>query len=652
VPTVNTIAKTPLVQNLNMDLKGLTPEWNVDNLDRIMTHFLRTGTCLLSPYPKGYEENLAWRVKLMRRAKGDSRFRARLRKLFFEDPLFAFNAFFFTLDVRRRPEQHRPFCTYPYQDLMIITKCEHILRGDDLADEKSRDMGASWIAIAVFVWFWLHPKGGYDFLLGSRIQDYVDKKGDNRTLFQKARYLIYQLPSWILPVGFAKRKHDQFMKLINPESGSTITGESNNANFGTGGRYSAILLDEFGKWKDTDSAAWTSTADATPCRMPVSTPFGAYGEYFKIISNGKTRKLTIHWSLHPLKSEGLYCPYPRPGDMKDGQVANWLSWKGETAWLRSPWYDYQCNRRKKDEIAQELDIDYIGAGNPAFVGAAAARMLFLLRHEREPVEILEWDFNENIFRKPEQDTRDGESCLLIYDQPTARSNECLGVDVAEGKEDGDYSVVKGLCRETKSCSFTLHTRADEIVLASMIEWVNNWLMGIKESPEFEPCIGIETIGPGIGTFDILVDRGVTNLFMMPSYDHAREQELYLKGWKTSGASRKKLVSYIKQWLNDGIGWVNQRTAGEFTSFVYRSANKPEAAGGANDDEVMAWGIALAVDDIMPGGEYIPPTKRRTDGLPDNVFDIESFRTDEPTSLEERCWATVQTIQSECSNFEQ
>ena len=145
-------------------------------------------------YPKDYHKNLAWRRNLLLKAQHDLVFREKVRELFFRDILFAFNAFFFTLDVRRRPEHHQPFCTYPFQDKTILEIVKAIHEGHDLPIEKSRDMGASWMVILVFLWYWLNPNGGVDFLLGSRIEDYVDKKGDMRTLFQKVRYAFYKLP--------------------------------------------------------------------------------------------------------------------------------------------------------------------------------------------------------------------------------------------------------------------------------------------------------------------------------------------------------------------------------------------------------------------------------------------------------------------------
>ena len=239
-------------------------------------------------YPKDYMENLKWRAELQVQCEKDAEYRHGVKKLFNEDVLFAFNAFFFTYDVRKRPRQHQPFCTYPYQDEFILKVADAIDKGYDLPIEKSRDMGASYVVIYTFLWYWLSPIGGGDFLMGSRIEDYVDKRGDMRSLFEKLRYGLYKLPKFLIPEGFIESKHDNYMRLVNPKTQSSITGESSNPNFSTGGRYKAILYDEFAKWEH-DEPAWTAGGDATPCRIPNSTPFGAAGTHYELVTSGQDK---------------------------------------------------------------------------------------------------------------------------------------------------------------------------------------------------------------------------------------------------------------------------------------------------------------------------------------------------------------------------
>jgi len=343
----------------------------------------------ISNYPKDYKENLAWRAKLLQLAHESPEQRLMLKRLFLEDPLFAFNAFFFTYDPRQHEQHQQPFCTYPFQDDTILTLCDHIQRGKDLLIEKSRDMGASWMVLGVFVWFWLNPIGGGDFLLGSRIQDYVDEKGNMRTLMEKCRYIINKLPKWLKPKGYKSSLHDNFMKLRNPETNASITGESNNPNFSTGGRYKAILLDEFAKWEHTDRSAWSDAGDASPCRIPISTPFGAGGQYYDLVTDGTKKKLVLHWSLHPKKGEGAYCVWPKPPWVDKSVRVDSTTWWPDPSRtigsvLRSTWYDEEFIRRTPLEVAQNLDIDYLGAGNPVFDGQPGMRIAMLMKLSKEP----------------------------------------------------------------------------------------------------------------------------------------------------------------------------------------------------------------------------------------------------------------------------
>jgi len=594
-------------------------------------------------YPKGYRENLEWRRELLARARKDLVYRAKLKELFHRDILFAFNAFFYTLDVRRRPEHHQPFCTYLYQDKVILELVECISEGRDIPLEKSRDMGVSWIVILIFLWFWLDPDGGADFLCGSRIEDYVDKKGDMRALIPKARYALYRLPGWLRPKGFKLKLHDNFMKLQNPETGASITGESNNPNFSTGGRYLAILFDEFAKWEGTDESAWTAAGDATPARIPVSTPFGAGGHYYTLIS-AAPRKLRLHWSLHPRKAEGAYCVWPLGGEDRKLVDEGRLSEEELEGFWRSPWYDRECERRSAREIAQELDIDYLGAGSPVFDGKAGKRLRSLRRVAREVAGWFELDLDAGFvlgekageLRKVGE-PRDAEDLLVVWRGPDEKDTYVFGVDVVEGVEHGDYASVKVVNRRTKDVDASFYGKIDEVRLAQVVV-----VMAAYYTTYEAPWVGIETIGPGLATFDLCAEVwDLENLFMMPNYDSAKGTVAWGKGFRTNRSSRNKLVAGVVEWLLEGKGWADGRLCGELLTFVRSKTGKPEAKGGCHDDEVMGFGIALQVDIIAPEGEELVKEEVREDGLAVGLFDLRGAKDAEgPRTLEDFCLATV------------
>ena len=581
-------------------------------------------------YPKDYRANLSRRREILLKAKTDLVYRAKVKEFFHRDILFAFNLFFYTLDVRRRPFHHQPFCTYPYQDEAILLIVRSIEEGKDIPTEKSRDMGVSWMVILIFLWFWLKPEGGADFLLGSRIEDYVDKKGDMRTLLEKARYGFYKLPKWLRPKGFNKKIHDNFMKLSNPETGATITGESNNKNFSTGGRYLAVLFDEFAKWEMTDEFAWMAAGDATPCRIPVSTPFGVGGKYYEIIT-GATSKIRLHWSLHPKKGAGAYCVWPRSQAAID-------AWDGRAEyWVRSPWYDEESLRRTEDEIAQELDISYLGAGNPVFKRKQGRRIQQMLNINRIPFGWRELDLGRMALMEISK-PRDDEGVLVLWEKLDEVNDYILGVDVVEGIEGGDFATCKVLNRETKSVAASYYSRIDEVQLARVIGTI------AKEfgTNDFS-WIGIETNGPGLSTFDLCVETySLNNLFMMPKYDTTRQGIFHMKGWRTTTSSRNLLVSGVSEWLLEKVGWVEPRCCRELQSLIRSKTGKVEAKSKMHDDEFIALGICLQVDQIVPArGKKVEETKGIVEDR-EQLFRLKELKGEIELSIEERCLSTLLT----------
>ena len=228
-----------------------------------------------------------------------------------KDPIFFINEFLWTFNPKKSP-YHFEFKLFPFQYDLVYDLKEAIEDGDDLFIEKCREMGATYTVLAVMFWFWRFIPGS-NFLVGSRKEDYVDNtKGDSEelsnkeeSLFGKLEYFINHLDPIALPAGFIQNKHLNYMSLMNPENGNSISGESSNPNFSRGGRQKAIMLDEFAFW-DNDSAVWGATADTTECRIVLTTPgtrpskakrlrFGKDGEKIKVI--------TLNHELDPRKTD-------------------------------------------------------------------------------------------------------------------------------------------------------------------------------------------------------------------------------------------------------------------------------------------------------------------------------------------------------------
>jgi hypothetical protein len=244
-----------------------------------------------------------------------------------KDMLYWFNRYAVTFDPRLGFDEGGgvlPFKLYPFQEQTLLKLQQHIHKGSDVLIEKSRDMGLSWLLALAFQWYWQFHAGCH-FLIGSRKFDSVDHRGDMSSLFEKIRFNLHQQPAWLLPKGFNAHKHDTTGKLINPENQNTIIGEASTDNFARGGRYKAILLDEFAFWPMAD-ASFASAGQASPCRIVVSTPYGMNNRFADLRFGGQLPVISLHWQEHPHKNQA--------------------------------WYEAQCKRMTSDEIARELDSNY------------------------------------------------------------------------------------------------------------------------------------------------------------------------------------------------------------------------------------------------------------------------------------------------------
>lgn len=248
----------------------------------------------------------------------------------------------------RSTPQKIPFLLYKFQEddaRWIIETAESTVNTIQKADklcEKTRGMGWSWLVISIAVWYWLfHNK---DILFGSRKADLVDKLGDMGSLLEKARYIIRNLPEWMLPEGFDDKKHLGHFAIKNP-MGGLISGESANPEFGRGDRKFFIVLDEFASWPYDDASA-QACGGSTNFRLFFSTVKGPWNLFARMARQLEEDDCPIkpevrrrHWVEHPIFAAGLSTD-------KEGKPT-------------SPWYREECKRFDYDGIAAELDINYI-----------------------------------------------------------------------------------------------------------------------------------------------------------------------------------------------------------------------------------------------------------------------------------------------------
>lgn len=189
------------------------------------------------PFSK-LKEGVDRRIELFDRAKNDLKFRKLAYQEAKEDPVAFVNNWCWTQDPRLNPGPTTiPFDLFPKQEEYLRWRQERRNKQENGIIRKPREMGLTWLNCASQLHPWLFEVG-YKGGIGSRKVQLVDRIGDMDSIFEKIRFLIRNLPDWMLP-----EYQDNSCKIINLEKGSSITGEG-GPQIGRGGRASVYDVDE------------------------------------------------------------------------------------------------------------------------------------------------------------------------------------------------------------------------------------------------------------------------------------------------------------------------------------------------------------------------------------------------------------------------
>lgn len=307
--------------------------------------------------PKQFEKNLEYRRKILERAEKDEGLQRELWAACSLSRLYWLNTFGWTfvphiyIDARKRPNPlpHQPFITWSIQDYFVGELGNAIDIGEDLGADKSRQMGVTWLIIAVLSHLWLF-RSDVKISELSRIEDYVDKFGNDKCLFWKHDYLHERLPNWMRPPScLPGEKHRVRMLIPNILNGSVIDGEATTKNAVRGGVRNVVFSDEFGACENGE-AMIKAIGEATSCWLVNSTPI-AGSAYSRLVQSNRMKFLKMPWWEHPNKGEGRYIRF------NEG-VKKWE--------IRSPWYDIEDEEHDQAYMAQEHDMNHLLAGQTFF----------------------------------------------------------------------------------------------------------------------------------------------------------------------------------------------------------------------------------------------------------------------------------------------
>lgn len=365
--------------------------------------------------------------------------------------LFWINAFVWTLDTRKtKSGTMAPFITFQCQDEAIKKTQKAIFpKGNSVQhtviNEKSRDMGLTWIDALILLHATLFSDDVCEFFCMSYKEEVVD--GEYASVMGKMRFAIRYMPSWLLP----QLSMPQLL-IKNIDTGSSIKGSSTTSDAGVSGRYTAMFFDEFSLVSDA-ATIWSKTAACADCRIVNGTHRGNGVEFARIAAQGVItdkpvlnrsiiEKIQLPWWKHPWKAKGLY--YDENGKR------------------RSPWYDDECVRlgNNRQEIARELDMDPTISGSNVFDPMEINRLV--KNYSVDPYVVGSWA--EKFVTNPKGTFRLWLN--LIGDTPP-KGRYGIGVDPSTGAQ-GKYSTPSCLCVVNLSTGEKVAEMADPAIIPSQL----------------------------------------------------------------------------------------------------------------------------------------------------------------------------------------
>jgi hypothetical protein len=202
-----------------------------------------------------------------------------------------------------------PFILFPKQREWVDWVVGHWRAGTPGLTEKSRDMGVSWLMMAVSCTMCLF-NDGVAVGIGSRKTEYVDKIGTFKPLLPKARMFMEYLPPEFRE-GWAPTQAP-FMRVGFPATGSLIAGEGGD-DLGRGDRTSIFFVDEYAFFERPDLTEM-SLSQTTNCRIDVSTPNSMNNPFAQKRWGGKVDVFIFDWRDDPRKDDEWYRLLPLPED--------------------------------------------------------------------------------------------------------------------------------------------------------------------------------------------------------------------------------------------------------------------------------------------------------------------------------------------------
>jgi hypothetical protein len=418
------------------------------------------------------------------------------------------------------------------------------------------------------------------FCFDERILVVADNGNGAVRFLNTVRQVLDKIPDWMLP----DERLINNTKQISFSNGSWVKAVASSKQAGRGESLTCLILDETAFIEHAQDiwmgAGLALSATQGKCIM-ISTPKGTGNLYHQTWvqaskGEGSFVSMKLHWSIHPILSEGL--EHRKDADGK------------EYPW--SPWYGKECDRLHHDKvkISQELDLSFEGSS------AVVIDNSIIMKYrrdigEKKPICYFDFKNNDNPFV-------DYETSFHIWKKPKENGNYIIGGDVGRG-DSKDYSTLQIIDADELE---QVGEYQGKIVPDTFAELINK--VGLIYNNAY---LAIECNSFGLATTLILknqlkypsdrmyIAKSAVKLYNR-THNYIVDKDTDVPGFQTTVKTRPLLINALTKYMRDMQIKINSnRLLIEFETFIY-NGEKIEHAPGFNDDLIFAFAIALLIRD--------------------------------------------------------
>ncbi|MNH83822.1 hypothetical protein D3C73_362270 [compost metagenome] len=441
----------------------------------------------------------------------------------------------------------------------------------------------------------------------------LSDSGDNtNTIFEdKAKYIYNQLPEQLQPTIKYNNRREFHFEVLNSRwrvntAGNKEVGRSKTINFFHGS--------EAAFWDSIDmimtGLGEALTKDSIQILETTANGLNEFKDLWEGAEKGTNNwePKFYEWWLTPeyvLKFEDREREEQFKADVINPTTEFFTKLKFLLDFENLEWEQLYWYYGKYKDLREKLDQEYPCTAEESFLASGRPRfdvnvLMEYLKH-CVPGELgyLERHGSRAVFIKSETGS------LEVWKRPMPGKEYFIGVDVAKGKADGDYSCATVWDADKNLCGMWHgHVDPDALgnpVLINLGNWYNEALIAVEENNH-----GLTTLNA--------MKQSYWNLYKRTSFDKVTDQEREELGWLTTPRTKPLMIDNMAKLIRDKvIGCKSERMIKECIKYVVGENGDTNAASG-NDDTVTSSAIILLVMDqfITELASIAAPTTAITD----------------------------------------